>query len=71
MLFKDLNVLMFKQSVGKNSRVFFYIHTFIKETLNYNTLNQGCPTFFHNGPNYTFEYIKRAAKLNVYKISSF
>ena len=34
-------------------------------------LNQGCPTFFHNGPNYKFKYIQRAAKLHEYKISSF
>ena len=26
---------------------------------------------FHNGPNYKFEYIQQAAKLNVYEISSF
>ena len=34
-------------------------------------LHQGCPTFFHNGPNYKFMYIRRAIKLHVSKISSF
>ena len=36
-----------------------------------NSLELGCPSFFHNEPNYKFKCIRRAAKLLVYKISFF
>ena len=38
MLFRDINVLMFKQNSGKNLRVF--LHVFTRATLNYNTRNK-------------------------------
>ena len=38
MLFRDINVLMFKQNNGKNLRVF--LDVFTKATLNYNTRNK-------------------------------
>ena len=38
MLFKEINVLMFKQNIGKNSNVF--LDVFTKATSNYNTSNK-------------------------------
>ena len=37
----------------------------IKSKSDHIPLIQGCPTFFHNGPNYKVKYIQQAAKLNV------
>ena len=38
MLFKEINVLMFKQNIGKNPSVF--LDVFTKATSNYNTQNK-------------------------------
>ena len=38
MLFKEINVLMFKQNIGKNPIVF--LDVFTKATSNYNTRNK-------------------------------
>ena len=38
MLFKEINVLMFKQNIGKNPNVF--LDVFTKATSNYNTRNK-------------------------------
>ena len=38
MLFKEINMLMFKQNLGKNPSVF--IHVFTKATSNYSTRNK-------------------------------
>ena len=39
--------------------------------LQYHCFRPGMSNLFHNGPNYKFKYIRRAANLLVYKISFF
>ena len=48
MLFKEINVLMFKQNIGKNLNVF--LDVFTKATSNYNTRNksQYIPKLYFN-----------------------
>ena len=48
MLFKEINMLMFKQNIGKNPNLF--LDVFTKATSNYNTRNKSkcIPKFYFN-----------------------